>query len=143
MRQKQKSQLSFDHLGNACGLSSGRDRDETAPPGVRRAALKAEIAKERGEPIDDAVGPKMRAARRPNDRANGVLDPSQGFEGAAKIRMHRNATLAVSDANLGMLDDTPIVVPVEIEGDLDLIETKESTGGNVDGELAMTKGGLR
>jgi hypothetical protein len=30
--------------------------------------------------------------------------------------------LGVTDANLGMLDDAPIVVPVEIEGDLDLIE---------------------
>jgi hypothetical protein len=33
-----------------------------------------------------------------------------------------------SEANLGMLDDTPIVVPVEIEGDLDLSETIASTG---------------
>jgi hypothetical protein len=27
-----------------------------------------------------------------------------------------------------MLDDTPIVVPVQIEGDLDLIEATENTG---------------
>jgi hypothetical protein len=27
-----------------------------------------------------------------------------------------------------MLDDAPIIVPVEIEGDLDLIEAVESTG---------------
>lgn len=30
--------------------------------------------------------------------------------------------LGATDANLGMLDYAPIVVPVEIEGDLDLIE---------------------
>src|ERR1700679_2298474 len=62
---------------------------------------------------------------------------------SAEAEQKLRTALAVSDANLGMLDDTPIVVPVEIEGDLDLIETKESTGGNVDGELAMTQGGLR
>ena len=62
---------------------------------------------------------------------------------SAEAEQKLHTALAVSDANLGMLDDTPIVVPVEIEGDLDLIETKESTGGNVDGELAMTQGGLR
>jgi hypothetical protein len=45
-------------------------------------------------------------------------------EAALKLR----AALEASEANLGMLDDTPIVVPVEIEGDLDLIETMESTG---------------
>jgi hypothetical protein len=38
------------------------------------------------------------------------------------------AALEASDANLGMLDGEPIVVPVEIEGDLDLIETREDTG---------------
>ena len=36
------------------------------------------------------------------------------------------AALEASDANLGMLDDEPIVVPVEIEGDLDLIETRKT-----------------
>jgi hypothetical protein len=36
------------------------------------------------------------------------------------------AALEGSDANLGILDDAPIVVPVEIEGDLDLIEPIES-----------------
>jgi hypothetical protein len=45
-------------------------------------------------------------------------------EAEQKLRM----ALAASDANLGMLDDAPIVVPVEIEGDLDLIETMESAG---------------
>jgi hypothetical protein len=36
--------------------------------------------------------------------------------------------LEESDANLGMLDDAPILVAVEVEGDLDLIETIESAG---------------
>ena len=36
------------------------------------------------------------------------------------------AALMASEANLGMLDETPIVVPVEIEGELDLSETIES-----------------
>ncbi len=45
-------------------------------------------------------------------------------EAEEKLRV----ALAASDANLGMLDDAPIVVPVEIEGDLDLIETMESAG---------------
>ena len=31
-----------------------------------------------------------------------------------------------SDANLGILDGAPIVVPIEIEGELDLIDTVES-----------------
>jgi hypothetical protein len=35
--------------------------------------------------------------------------------------------LETSDANLGFLDNAPIVVPVAIEGDLDLIEAQEST----------------
>ncbi len=33
--------------------------------------------------------------------------------------------LAASEAKLGMLDDEPIVVPVEIEGNLDLIDAVE------------------
>ena len=37
--------------------------------------------------------------------------------------------LAASDANLGMLDDEPIVVAIEIEGDLDLIGAVQSAGG--------------
>ena len=45
-------------------------------------------------------------------------------EAERKVR----AALAASDANLGTLDDEPIVVPVEIEGDLDLIETSGSPG---------------
>jgi hypothetical protein len=35
-------------------------------------------------------------------------------------------TLAASDANLGMLDNEPIIVTIEIEGDLDLIDAVES-----------------
>jgi hypothetical protein len=46
-------------------------------------------------------------------------------EAERKVR----AALAASDANLGTLDDEPIVVPVEIEGDLDLIEASGSPGG--------------
>jgi hypothetical protein len=49
-------------------------------------------------------------------------------ETRAEAEQKLRAALAASDANLGMLDDAPIVVPVEIEGDLDLIETMESTG---------------
>jgi hypothetical protein len=45
---------------------------------------------------------------------------SSGLPGSA---LSGNQQLEGSDANLGMLDDVPIVVAVEIEGDLDLIET--------------------
>ena len=41
-------------------------------------------------------------------------------EAEGKLRQALGAT----DANLGMLDDAPIIVPVEIEGDLDLIEIR-------------------
>jgi hypothetical protein len=44
----------------------------------------------------------------------------------AEAEQKLRAALMVSEANLGMLDATPIVVPVEIEGDLDLIDTIES-----------------
>ena len=37
--------------------------------------------------------------------------------------------LAASHANLGMLDDKPIVATVEIEGDLDLIDAVEGACG--------------
>ncbi len=47
-------------------------------------------------------------------------------ETRAEAEQKLRVALAASDANLGMLDDAPIVVPVEIEGDLDLIETMES-----------------
>jgi hypothetical protein len=46
----------------------------------------------------------------------------------AEAELKVRAALEASDANLGTLDDEPIVVPVEIEGDLDLIETTEGAG---------------
>jgi hypothetical protein len=49
-------------------------------------------------------------------------------ETRAEAEQKLRVALAASDANLGMLDDAPVVVPVEIEGDLDLIETVESAG---------------
>ena len=45
----------------------------------------------------------------------------------AEAEQKLRAALMASEANLGMLDDTPIVVRVEIEGELDLSETIEST----------------
>jgi hypothetical protein len=44
----------------------------------------------------------------------------------AEAEQKLRAALMVSEANLGMLDGTLIVVPVEVEGDLDLIDTIES-----------------
>jgi hypothetical protein len=44
-------------------------------------------------------------------------------ETQAEAEQKLRAALMASDANLGMLDDAPIIVPVEIEGDLDLIES--------------------
>ena len=49
-------------------------------------------------------------------------------ETQAEAELKLRSALEASEANLGMLDDTPIVVPVEIEGDLDLIEALENTG---------------
>jgi hypothetical protein len=49
-------------------------------------------------------------------------------ETRAEAEQKLRVALAASDASLGMLDDAPVVVPVEIEGDLDLIETVESAG---------------
>jgi hypothetical protein len=49
-------------------------------------------------------------------------------ETQAEAELKLSAALEGSEANLGTLDDTPIVVPVEIEGDLDLIEAMENTG---------------
>jgi hypothetical protein len=43
-------------------------------------------------------------------------------EGERKLR----TVLETSDANLGFLDNAPIVVPVAIEGDLDLIEASRT-----------------
>jgi quinol monooxygenase YgiN len=48
-------------------------------------------------------------------------------ETRAEAEQKLRAALEASDANLGMLDE-PIVVPVEIEGDFDLIETREDNG---------------
>jgi hypothetical protein len=45
----------------------------------------------------------------------------------AEAELKVRAALEASDATLGMLDGAPIVVPVEIEGELDLIETIENT----------------
>ena len=64
-------------------------------------------------------------------------------ETRAEAKQKLRVALAVSDANLGMLDDAPIVVPVEIEGELDLIETIEGAERSVDDEIATTQGGLR
>ena len=50
-------------------------------------------------------------------------------ETRAEAEQKLRAALAASDANLGMLDDAPIVVPVEIEGDLDLIDAAEGACG--------------
>jgi hypothetical protein len=49
-------------------------------------------------------------------------------ETQAEAELKLRAALEASEANLGMLDDTPIVVPIEIEGDLDLIEATENAG---------------
>jgi hypothetical protein len=49
-------------------------------------------------------------------------------ETRAEAEQKLHSVFAASDANLGTLDDEPIVVPVEIEGNLDLIETCEDTG---------------
>jgi len=49
-------------------------------------------------------------------------------ETRAEAELKLRGALEASDANLGTLDDEPIVVPVEIEGDFDLIETTEDPG---------------
>ena len=49
-------------------------------------------------------------------------------ETRAEAEQKLHLVLAASDVNLGTLDDEPIVVPVEVEGELDLIETCEDTG---------------
>jgi hypothetical protein len=50
------------------------------------------------------------------------------IEAAAKAEAEwkLRTVLETSDANLGFLDNHPIVVPVAIEGDLDLIGAEES-----------------
>jgi hypothetical protein len=49
-------------------------------------------------------------------------------ETQAEAELKLRAALEASEANLGMLDDTRIVVPVDIEGDLDLVDALENTG---------------
>jgi hypothetical protein len=49
-------------------------------------------------------------------------------ETRVKAEQKLREALEASDANLGMLDNEPIVVAVEVEGDLDLIETCEDAG---------------
>ena len=56
-----------------------------------------------------------------------VSIPVQADTRADAARKLREA-LASSCANLGMLDDDPIVVAVEIEGALDLLDAVESRG---------------
>ena len=42
-------------------------------------------------------------------------------ETQSEAELKLRVALEASEANLGILDDRPIVVPVEIEGELDLI----------------------
>jgi len=49
-------------------------------------------------------------------------------ETRAEADLKLRAALAASEANLGMLDNEPIVCTVEVEGDLDLIEICERSG---------------
>jgi hypothetical protein len=44
----------------------------------------------------------------------------------AEAERKLRTVLETSDANLGFLDNAPIVVPVAIEGDLDLVDGKEA-----------------
>ena len=44
----------------------------------------------------------------------------------AEAKQKLRTVLETSDANLGFLDNAPIVVPLAIEGDLDLIDVKEA-----------------
>jgi hypothetical protein len=50
-------------------------------------------------------------------------------ETSAQAEHKLRQELAATDANLGMLDDEPIVVTVEIEGNLDLIDAVEGACG--------------
>ncbi len=52
------------------------------------------------------------------------VEAAKQAEAERKLR----TVLETSDANLGFLDNAPIVVPVAIEGDLDLIEAKNLSG---------------
>jgi hypothetical protein len=44
----------------------------------------------------------------------------------AEAERKLRTVLETSDANLGFLDNAPIVVPVAIEGDLDLVDAQEA-----------------
>ena len=44
----------------------------------------------------------------------------------AEAERKLRTVLETSDVNLGFLDNAPIVVPVAIEGDLDLVDAKEA-----------------
>ncbi len=48
----------------------------------------------------------------------------------AEAERKLRTVLETSDANLGFLDNAPIVVPVAIEGDLDLIEATRPQHGS-------------
>jgi hypothetical protein len=50
-----------------------------------------------------------------------TVEANASSEAERKLR----AALSASDANLGMLDDEPIVATLEIEGELDLIDAEE------------------
>ena len=72
----------------------------------------------------------------PNDpsKRNPIHVPSHAprddpVEAATQAEAERKlrTVLETSDANLGFLDNAPIVVPVAIEGHLDLIDAKKLT----------------
>ena len=50
-----------------------------------------------------------------------TVEAKASAEAERKLR----AALSASDANLGMLDNEPIVATLEIEGELDLIDAEE------------------
>lgn len=51
---------------------------------------------------------------------------------SAEAELKLRAALSASDANLGTLNDEPIVATLEIEGELDLIDAEEcDSEGNV------------
>ena len=51
-----------------------------------------------------------------------AVEAATQAEAERKLR----TVLETSDANLGFLDNAPIVVPVAIEGDLDLVDAQEA-----------------
>jgi hypothetical protein len=68
-----------------------------------------------------------------DDRRGGFLRASRLLKGTfveaatqAEAERKLRTVLETSDANLGFLDNAPIVVPVAIEGDLDLVDAKEA-----------------